>query len=144
MRQRGSEVHINDGSALSRCVSLVQPVRRDERILKAEGERHALTVTGSAHGDAVALNTHVRRPVHQEIQSPTPFVSAVNASPNLGRPQVESGQNVAVFAGSTLKSLRIAHNARRDIVPAFGNVFSYCAHRASSHSVPVTLLGRGA
>lgn len=133
---QGAEVHINDAAYAPRCVGLMQPVRRDERILKAQRERDTLAVAGSAQRHPVAADRHISRPVHQEIQSPSPSVYNRHAVPNLGHPQAESGQNVAVFASSTLKSLRIAHNARRDIVPAFGNVFSYCTHRASSQTHP--------
>lgn len=133
---RGAEIHFNHAADLSRGVSLMQPMRSDQRILQSQRDRNALAVTGCAQRHPVAADRHISRPIHQEIQSPYPSVSAFHASPNLGCRPARNGQNVAVFAGSTLKSLRIAHNARRDIVPAFGNVFSYCTHRASSQTHP--------
>lgn len=129
---QGAEVHINHAADLSRGMGLMQPMRTQQRILKPERERQALTVTGSTNRHAVALDTHVNRPVHQEIHCPNPSVYNRHAVPNLGCPQAESGQNVAYVTGSTLIVRNFTHARHGETVPVFGNVFSYCTGSPSS------------
>lgn len=134
---QGGKVHFYDAADLSRCVRFSEPMRSDKRILQSQRDRHTLAVAGSAQRHPVAADRHISRPVHQNVQRLNPqFECSLTNAPAVGLCLAKSCQNVAVFAGSTLKSLRIAHNARRDIVPAFGNVFSYCTHRASSQTHP--------
>lgn len=71
----GAEIHFNDAASLARGVSFVKAVSRNQRILKAEGERHPVAVAGPTRRHAVAVDHSVQRPVQQEIHKrpPSPF-----------------------------------------------------------------------
>lgn len=72
---QGPEIHFNDAASLARGVSFVKAVSRNQRILKAEGERHPVAVAAAANRHPIAVNADAGRPVQQEIHKrpPSPF-----------------------------------------------------------------------
>lgn len=70
-----AEIHFNDAANLARGVSFVKAVSRNQRILKAEGERHPVAVAAAANRHPIAVNADAGRPVQQEIHKrpPSPF-----------------------------------------------------------------------
>lgn len=120
-------------------VSLRKALPGNQSVRQAERERHGLAPAGSADRRVRAVNGNVNRPIHQEIQSPYPSVSAFHASPNLGRPQAESGQNVAYVTGSTLIVRNFPHARHGETVPVCHNLFSDCSGPASSLTAPIGL-----
>lgn len=65
----GAEINFDHAADLSRCVSLSQPMCAQQRIFKAKREGQALAVRGSTNRDAVAVDTHVSRTVHQVVHA---------------------------------------------------------------------------
>lgn len=127
------EVHLHDISACPVFISRFKAVRRNQRIFQAQSERQTFARAGAAQRHPVPVDAKIDRTVHQTIQASDPCSHSPKGFLNFRYSPAKSGQNAALCAGSTRKSLQISRLVRREFAPSCGSLFRFCSGRKSVH-----------